>query len=154
MATMEFFRLETCVGYTIKCARDWSPWQQQCEWRDVCLWNFVLKDYWVILEENFWQSNIFYFLFKKIRSQNKGFHLFQYFWESSIIKYFYWKKGYWLTNNSSGSILEKNSKSAAVSKVFTLNLNIYFREQCLQTWKSLQSYLNFLIFLNINQPLQ
>lgn len=66
MATMEFFRPERCVGYTIKCARDWSPWQQQCEWKNVCLWDFVLKAYWVILEENFWELNIFlFFTFKK-----------------------------------------------------------------------------------------
>lgn len=48
------FQARKMVGYTIKCARDWSPWRQHCEWGNTCSWDFVLKTYWVILEGNPW----------------------------------------------------------------------------------------------------
>lgn len=93
----------------------------------------------------------FYSLIVLMHSKNKEFHLFQYFWESNIIL------NICITKRAIDLQLLwqhswNNPKNVDVSNVFTLNLNIYFREQCIQMWKQLQSYLNFLMFLNTNQP--
>lgn len=49
-------------------------------------------------------------------------------WESNILEYWYYKRGYWRTNNSFGSMSEiKNPKSTDFSNVFTFKFQHLFQ---------------------------
>lgn len=96
-----------------------------------------------------------YYAFLKKYGKKKPNSICSNIWESVILTFsvcLCYRRGYWLTNNSFGSISEiENPKNTEFSNVFTLKFQHLFQGAVPLNVK-ITSYLNFMMFLNINQP--